>query len=217
MATLKYNTLKTKNNMLTFFNNLKNIAFVLLLLWGVYFYAAFQHEKTEAQRQEANNRQLRLRDSLALISQTFTLSELKDYLASDNKDLKNKLEKDKISSKRIVQIDNYKHSYIDTLDFKNDLSDIKKALLDKKNTKKVFNDTTGCIKVKGFVEVFNDSISFRITEKNYKTVSNGVVYWERKPWKFLFIKSRILGKKQFTSKVYDSCGTTTIFKIEKKK
>ncbi|MNL86767.1 hypothetical protein D3C87_2156190 [compost metagenome] len=56
-----------------------------------------------------------------------------------------------------------------------------------------------------------------VDDRQFHNKSDAVAYWERREWNFLGFKTRFLGKKQFTAKVFDECGESRTMKIEKKK
>jgi len=178
--------------------NLKLIAILLLVIVAVWFYKDYQYQKSENIRQTENNSQLRKADSLKFASQILSLNEVKDYLEYENKDLKNNLAKDGIKTNRIKEIVSTKYTFKDTI--------IKKYISGP------FVDSTKCLTIKGFV----DSSGVTITDRQFTNKTDAVAYWERNQWKFLGIKTRFLGKKQMTAKVYDQCGESKTIKIEKK-
>jgi hypothetical protein len=178
--------------------NLRMLLIIFLIVAGVWIYKDYQFQKSENIRQTENNRQTRISDSLHFTSQILTLNEIKDYLEYDNSDLKNKLAKDGIKTNRIKEIVSNTYNYKDTI--------IKKYIPGP------FIDSTKCLTIKGFV----DSSGVTITNRKFHNKTDAVAYWERKQWSFLGIKTRFLGKKQMTAKVYDECGETKTIKIEKR-
>ena len=178
--------------------NIKLIAILLLVGVAVWFYKDYQFQKSENIRQTENNSQLRKADSLHFSSQILTLNEMKDYLEYQNSDLKNNLSKDGIKTNRIKEIVSTKYNYKDTI--------VKKYVAGP------FIDSTKCLTIKGFV----DSSGVTITDRKFTNKTDVVAFWERNQWKFLGIKTRFLGKKQMTAKVYDECGESKTIKIEKK-
>ena len=44
---------------------------------------------------------------------------------------------------------------------------------------------------------------------------DAVAFWERRQWNFLGIKTRFLGKKEMTAKIFDDCGNSTVVQIKK--
>lgn len=197
--------------------NVKLIFLILLIGLTIWFYKDYEFQKIENIRQTENIRQIRMMDSLKYHTQILNSEEIKSYLEWENKDLRNKLSRDKINQSRIESIISSKLSYIDTTKNRIDLSDLKKAILEENPLEKEIVDSTDCMTIRGKIKFDGEDLSLRIDERKFKNKSDAVVYWERKKWKFLFIRSRIFGKKQFTQKIYDDCGNTQMVKIEKKK
>jgi hypothetical protein len=179
-------------------NNLKIILIVVAISFGIWFYKEYQFQKAENIRQTENASQLRKSDSLKFPTQILNANEVKDYLQYQNSDLLNKLSKDGIKTNRIKEIVSTTYNYKDTL--------VKKYIPGP------FIDSTKCLTIKGFV----DSSGVTITDRQFKNKTDAVAFWERKQWKFLGIKTRFLGKKEMTAKVYNDCGESKIIKIEKK-
>lgn len=179
--------------------NIKLIAIFLLVGAVIWFYKDYQYQKSENIRQTENNSQLRKADSLRFASQILSLNEMKDYLQYQNSDLKNNLAKDGIKTNRIKEIVSTKYSFKDSII--------------KKYVSGPFVDSTKCLTIKGFV----DSSGVTITDRQFHNKTDAVAYWERREWSLFGIKTRFLGKKQMTAKVFDECGESQIIKIEKKK
>ena len=197
--------------------NLKWILFAILVALLVWFYKNYEFQKAENIRQTENIRQIRMMDSLKFHVQNLSAAEIKDYLEWENKDLKNKLSRDKINVSRIESIISSKLNYKDSVNKNWDLEDIRKAILESNPLEKEIIDTSKCLTIKGKIKFDGSKLSLDISEREFKNKNDAVVYWERKQWKFLFIKSRLFGKKQFTQKIYNDCGDATMVKIEKKK
>ncbi len=181
-----------------FLKNIKLIAILVLVGIAVWFYKDYQYQKEENIRQTENSSQLRKADSLRFASQILSLNEIKDYLEYQNSDLKNNLIKDGIKVNRIKEIVSTKYNYKDTI--------IKKYISGP------FIDSTKCLTIKGFV----DSSGVTITDRQFTNKTDAVAYWERRQWNFLGIKTRFLGKKQMTAKVYNECGDSKTININKK-
>lgn len=197
--------------------NLKIIVIILLALAVMWFYKDYQYQKAENIRQTENASQLRKIDSLRFTSQILTQQEIKDYLQYSNPDLEKKLKADNIKLNRIESIISQTLRYKDTTKSTIDMTPLLEAIKVKVPTKTLFIDTTKCLTNKGYVEYKNDSLKVVFTEKTFNNKGDAVAYWERRQWSFLGIKTRFLGKKQFTAKNYNECGESTIMKIEKKK
>lgn len=190
---------------------------LLLAIAVVWFFKDWQFQKAENIRQTENARQLRISDSLRLTTQLLSTQEINDYLQYDNRELKNKLEKTGIKLNRIESIISTNYQYRDTTHKSTDLTQIVAAIRNNTNISQEVIDTTQCMTTKGIVSYSNNQLKFTVTDRQFKNKSDGVAYWERRQWKFLGVKTRFLGKKQFTAKTFDQCGQSQILKIEKKK
>ena len=181
---------------------LKNIRLILIglmIVAVVWFYKDWEFQKSENIRQTENARQLRMSDSLKYTSQILTSREMQDYLQYQNSDLQNKLKSAGIKTKNIKEIVSTNYVYKDT-------------------TFKSFNgsfiDSSKCLTIKGEV-LPNGSVN--ITDRQFNNKTDAVAYYQRREWKFLGIKTRFLGKKEITAKVFNSCGNSEIIKVEKLK
>lgn len=199
---------------------LENIKLILIIaVTGliVWLFMSWQYQKAENIRQTENASQLRKADSLRFTSQILTSQEIQDYLKYSNPDLEKKLLADNIKLGRIESIVSQTLKYRDTSKVVLDVSPILEAIKNKVPNKTPFIDTTKCQTNKGYVEYVNDSLKVIFTEKTFNNKTDAVAYWERRQWKFLGIKTRFWGKKQFTAVNYSDCGESKIMKIEKKK
>lgn len=197
--------------------NLKLILLVAVTGLIVWLFMSWQYQKAENIRQTENASQLRKADSLRFTSQILTSQEIQDYLKYSNPDLEKKLLADNIKLGRIESIVSQTLKYRDTSKVVLDVSPILEAIKNKVPNKTPFIDTTKCQTNKGYVEYVNDSLKVIFTEKTFNNKTDAVAYWERRQWKFLGLKTRFLGKKQFTAVNYSDCGESKIMKIEKKK
>lgn len=199
---------------------LENIKLILIIaVTGliVWLFMSWQYQKAENIRQTENASQLRKADSLRFTSQILTSQEMQDYLKYSNPDLEKKLLADKIKLGRIESIVAQTLKYRDTSKVILDVSAILESINKKIPAKTPFIDTTKCQTNKGYVEYVNDSLKVVFTEKTFNNKTDAVAYWERRQWKFLGLKTRFLGKKQFTAVNYSDCGESKVMKIEKKK
>jgi hypothetical protein len=195
--------------------NLKILIVAFLVAAIIWFYKDYSYQKAENIRQTENASQLRKADILKYASQLLGQKEIIDYLQYQNPDLKKKLEKDNINLNRIASIVSQSLKYKDTSRQTIDISKIVEAIKQKIPASAAFKDSTACLVNKGFVKFENDSLKVIFTSREFNNKSDAVAYWERRQWSFLGIKSRFLGKKQFTAKNYSDCGETKIMKIEK--
>lgn len=198
--------------------NLKLVLFIALICLVIWFYKDYRHQVAENIRQTENVRQTRIADSIKFSTQNLTPEELKEHLEYENKALKQKLEQDKIKLSRIEQIVSTYYKYSDSNTTNTDLDSILKAVNSLTAREQEIIDTSKCLTVKGKVIFDGKKLSLQITDREFKNNMDAVAYWERKEWKFFGIKTRFLGKKQFTAKTYNDCGEsgTVNIKVQKK-
>lgn len=192
-------------------------ALLLLLIVGViWLYKDWQFQKSENIRQTENLRQLHMADSLKYSQQILTEREFRQYLEYDRKDLIKKLDEANIRQNRIQSLLTNTYRYKNDSVKQYDVTGLIEAINEKKEFTVPFSDADKCLTIKGNVTFKNDSLKVNITDREFNNKTDNVVYWERRQWKFLGIKTRFLGKKQFTAKNFDQCGESNIVKIEKK-
>ena len=196
--------------------NLKLVFIILICIAAVWFYKDYKFQKAENKRQTENNRQTRISDSLHYSSQIFTANEIKEHLQYQNSELKNKLLKDGVKLNRIESVISTNYRYKDTVKRETDITGLVAAIKNSIPKSQEWSDTTKCQTIKGTVSFDGQKLKVVVNDREFKNKSDAVAYWERRQWKFLFIKSRFWGKKQFTAKTYDDCGESRILKIEKK-
>lgn len=189
---------------------------LLLVIVAVWIFKDWQYQKAENVRQTENSRQLRMADSLRFTTQILSGSEIKDYLEYQNKDLKSLLQDSNIRENRLQSILSTTYRYSDNTQKGYDASVIIDAIKQNRNITVPFSDSTKCMLIKGNITFKNDSVKVNITNREFKNKNDNVVYWQRRQWKFLGIKTTFLGKKEFTAKTFDQCGKSQTIKIEKK-
>jgi len=197
--------------------NLKTIGIVLIALIAVWFYKDYTFQKSENDRQTENSSQLRKADSLNFTSQILSEKEMKDYLQYQNSDLKKKLVAEGIKVSRIESIVSQTLKYRDTTKRETDVSGLVDAIKNSIPKQQSWSDTTKCLKVDGIVSFDGNKLKVVVNDRQFTNKSDAVAYWERRQWNFLGIKTRLFGRKEFTSKGFDECGESRIIKIEKKK
>jgi hypothetical protein len=196
--------------------NIRTIIIIAGIILAVWFYKEYQFQLSENKRQSENMHQTRIADSLRFSSQNLTADEIKEYLQYQNSELKNKLVKEGIKLNRIESIVSANYRYRDTIKRETDITGLVEAIKNSIPNNQPWSDTTKCQTIKGMVSFDGQKLKVVVNDREFKNKSDGVAYWERKQWNFLGIKTRFLGKKQFTSKVFDECGQSQILKIEKK-
>lgn len=178
--------------------NIRLLFIVALCIGLVWIYKDREFQKAENIRQTENNRQKTISDSLRFSAQILNANELKEHFEYQNKDLKNKLEKSGIKTDRIKEIISTNYFYRDSIQ--------------KKYYTGQFTDSTKCLVIKGEIDT-NGVVT--IKDRQFKNKMDAVAYWERRQWNFLGIKTRFLGKKQMTAKVFDDCGNSKVIQIKK--
>ncbi|WP_123923471.1 hypothetical protein [Flavobacterium tructae] len=197
--------------------NFKTIAIWLSIVVIVWFYKDYQFQKKENIRQTENVSQLRKSDSLRFTSQVLTHKEIEEHLNYSDPELKKKLDAANIKIARIESIVSQTLKYRDTTKKETDVSGLVDAIKNSIPKEQSWSDTTKCMTVAGVASFDGQKLKVIVNERQFKNKSDAVAYWERREWNFLGIKTRFLGKKQFTAKTFDECGESRIMKIEKKK
>lgn len=200
-----------------FLKNLRLIFIGVLIIAAVWFYKDYQHQKNENKRQAENASQLRKSDSLRFTSQVLSTAEIKDYLEYQNPELKKKIEKNNIKLNRIESIVSQKYSYSDNVRSETDVSEIIESIKNAVPKEQSWIDTSKCLTIKGSVYFDGQKLKVIVDKRGFENNSDAVAYWQRREWKFLGIKTRLFGKKEFTSQQFDDCGESITMKIEKKK
>jgi hypothetical protein len=178
--------------------NIKSLIAIGLVVSVIWFYKDSQYQKKENERQTANMESILKSDSLRFSTQILNAKELAEHFEYQNKDLKKKLEKAGIKTDRIKEIISTNYFYRDSIQ--------------KKYFTGQFTDSTKCLVIKGEIDT-NGVVT--IKDREFKNKMDAVAYWERRQWNFLGIKTRFLGKKQMTAKVFDDCGNSKLVEIKK--
>lgn len=201
----------------TLIQNIRTILIIAGIVIAVWFYKDYQHQVSENKRQSENMHQTRIADSLRFSTQNLSSDEIKEYLEYQNSELKNKLAKEGIKLNRIESIVSQTFKYRDTTKKETDITGLVAAIKNSIPKSQEWIDTTKCQMIKGSVSFDGQKLKVIVNDRQFNNKSDAVAYWERRQWNFLGIKTRFLGKKQFTSKVFDECGESQIMRIEKKK
>ena len=198
------------------FKNIRIVFIVFLIGGAIWIYKDWQFQKSENIRQTENSSQLRKYDSLRFTSQSLTKDEIKEYLQYQNPDLKKKLENSNIKLNRIESIVSNFYKYKDTSTQESDVSGLISAIKSSIPKSQSWTDSTKCLTTKGTVSFDGQKLKVIVNDREFKNKSDGVAYWQRKEWSLFGIKTRFLGKKEFTAKQFDECGESKTMKIEKK-
>lgn len=197
--------------------NIKTLLIGVAIVAAVWFYKDYTFQKSENERQSENASQLRKSETLSFTTQILNEKEMNDYLKYQNSDLKKKLDNAGIKASRIESIVSNSYKYQDTIKRETDVSGLVDAIKNSIPKSQSWSDTTKCMTINGVASFDGQKLKVVVIDREFNNKSDAVAYWERREWSFLGIKTSFLGKKQFTSKVFDECGESRIMKIEKKK
>lgn len=195
----------------------RTILIVALICAAIWLYKDWEFQKSENVRQTENFRQTQIADSLRYAQYSMRPDEIENHLQYKDPELLKKLENNNIKVSRIESIISHYLKYQDDTLRSTDITRIVSAVRNNIPTSMPFKDSTGCLKISGKIRYENDSLKLDIISREFNGKTQAVAYTERKQWQFWFIKSRFLGKKQMTAKVFDECGNSQVVKIEKKK
>lgn len=200
-----------------YIQTIRTIFIVILIGIAIWFYKDWEFQKSENVRQTENFRQTQIEDSLRYAQYSMRPEEIENHLQYKDPELLKKLENNSIKVSRIESIISHYLKYQDDTLRSTDITRIVSAVRNNIPTTMPFKDSTGCLKISGNIRYENDSLKLDVLKREFSGKTQAVAYSERKQWKFLFIKSRFLGKKQMTAKVFDECGNSQVVKIDKKK
>lgn len=179
-------------------------------------------KQNEANRR-INDERLAKKDTTisTLLRQTLSKSEFKNWLNTNNKELKHWITKEnKINLRKVTSVINSTLVYVNRDTTIVDLSELKDLILNSKNGKISFRENIeNCMIIGGYVLVDGDKIDLVIDDKQFKNTMKGVAYIQRQKWKLLFFNTRLFGKRKLELILTDSCGVshTLILDISKRK
>lgn len=197
--------------------NIKTLLIGVAIVAAVWFYKDYTFQKAENERQTENASQLRKSDSLRFTNQVLSPKEIDDHITYNDPELKKKLDAANIKVSRIESLISQTLKYRDTTKRETDVSGLVDAIKNSIPKSQSWSDTTKCMTVTGIASFDGQKLKVVVNDRQFSNKSDAVAYWERREWSFLGFKTRFLGKKQFTSKLFDDCGESRIMKIEKKK
>ncbi|UOB16592.1 hypothetical protein [Abyssalbus ytuae] len=198
------------------FKNIKLSFWIVLSIAIVWFIKDYQHKIEELKREKQNLQSLRRSDSLNYAEQTLSQRELSEYFQYQNNDLEKKLNAANIKLNRIEKVISQKLNYKDTTVSTIKAEGLVLAVKENKPMSVPVIDSNDCLVIKGSIIFDGQEIELKINDRQFKNISEVVTYWERRQWNFLGIKTRIFGKKQATVKIFNSCGKTETYIINKK-
>tara|TARA_R110002051_G_scaffold257868_1_gene316865 strand:+ start:3013 stop:3612 length:600 start_codon:yes stop_codon:yes gene_type:complete len=199
---------------------MKQISYIaiVLALAGMFFIGRqYANAISENERLRHNLAETVRENSELATALTVKDSELRELLQNKFPELEAKLDSLKIRSNTIEKIVVQKHFYKDTAVSKTDLRPVLDAIQKKAKIITPFVDSTACLVVKGYVEYNGERLNLAITNREFKSISEAVSHWERKQWKFWFIKSRLFGRKELKVTVFNNCGESKTIVVNKKR
>jgi hypothetical protein len=203
-------------NLLLNLQTIKIILTAVFIAAVIWLYKDYQFQKQEVVRLEQNAIELLKKDSLRFAEQTYTKSELKKYLEYNRQDLEQYLKAQKIALRNVQKIITQQLKFKDTTVVETNLQPILDAINNKTPLTVPITDVSECLTIKGSVIFKNDSLSLQITDREFNNTSDIIQHTQRHQWKFLFIKSRFLGKRYTEVTIKDKCGSSQTFIINKK-
>lgn len=186
--------------------DVKNIAILILLALLLLFYSRSKALGDKVAVLEHNVTELTNKNSTVL---QVTKGELKDLIKADPK-LQARLGKANIKTNRVTEYKtiyvNYKDSTAKKYTFVIDtIKAYRTVELDTTIT-----DSTSCFKSTISGRIKDNKLEIEVKERQFKTEASAVTYQTRKKWRFLFISSRILGKKEYKTEIISDCGEVKI-------
>lgn len=194
--------------------NLKTLGIVAGIVSVIWFYKSWQNRGDEIIRLEANYKN-RLAEEKSHFSE-YKLkkeTELEQYLASTTNQLKglqDQLDKTNIKLHQITRIVSTNVNVRDTIISVIDVDSLAQKIVLNKDFEVPILDVTDCFKFRAKFVFKDGKSSFEVLERQYNDTINYVSYWERKQWKFLFIRSRLFGKKIAKVEIFNACNNTKV-------
>lgn len=181
---------------------------MILALSGSLYVTCSKLEKSQKneKRLEENARQQLYVDSLKFSTQSLKISEFKEYLKLRDNQLLDKINKAGVKTNKVERIITNNVHYINKDTIHYDLDSLKHAIINDLEAEKLITYSDSCLSINGVVKYDKNILSFDLIDKEFKNKTDVVVFTERKQWKFLFIKSKLFGKKYSTAKVFNNCG-----------
>ncbi|WP_291866673.1 hypothetical protein [Maribacter sp.] len=122
-----------------------------------------------------------------------------------------------IKQKNIEKIVIQKIYYKDSTHNKISLETVLKGIENSVAITQDFTDKSNCLTINGQVSYNGKDLSVNILEREFNSETQTVSHVKRKQWKWLFLKSRFLGRRQIKVTTFNACGKTKTLILEKKK
>ncbi|MBX9806228.1 MAG: hypothetical protein K2X95_00350 [Flavobacteriaceae bacterium] len=201
---------------MNYLNYIKYGIILILVCAGIWFVKDYLDKSEFKKDTEANELANARFDSLRVKTLIFTDKQMMAAL-KQNDEYKALLKENNIKLNRVTSVMNHLLKYRDTTIVNTDLSSVLAAINSKENIVIPIKDSTSCLVIKGNINYQNGVLGLNITDRIFNGNTTAIGYWERRPWSFLGIKTRFLGKKQGTVKLIDKCGESRIINIEENK
>lgn len=189
------------------------IAIAIILVATIWLYNDNNSLKSENSRLTENNGQLLTSKNQA--SLVLNKQELKDYLEIRDSLLLHRLSKEGVKLSKVEKLTTVNHYFKDTTNKSFDVSAIIGAINKKEPLTVEWKDTVKCLSVSGNANFDGQRLIVNVTDREYKNKTDAVWYADRKEWRFWFIKSKFLGKRIVSGKIFDECGESKIIEIQK--
>jgi hypothetical protein len=199
----------------TYWSTIKIIGLCALVFSYYILYTKWQNAEEDNERNEENMRMEMNEKETGYKKLVLDKNQMIEYLNSDRSDLANTLKQNNIKVNRIESLLSQVLTYRDTSDKETDLTPLIEAINKRETLEIPFSDTSKCLTVEGNVKYENNKLKINITNREFNNKTDVVAYWKRKEWKFLFWKTRFLGKKEITAKSFSECGEVGTVRVEK--
>lgn len=186
-------------------SNIKAIIITAVLIAAVWIFKDWQFQKKERAVQEENVRQLLEAEKTHSAELLLNNNQLNEYIQG-NEDLKALIAENNIKASRIEKVTEVRYEYLEAKEQKKDITPVVENIKKNINFSIPLIDSTECLVIKGSIDYKDDSLSYRINSRKFNNKTTTVGFWERRQWKFLFIKSRLFGKIQAVTFTRNQCG-----------
>lgn len=183
-------------------NLLTKISIALIILLSIattIFFVQWQKNKDRADRMSLNYKEV--------VNENNELNLAYEELNVIQKErIDNVIDSLKVKVKRVKE-----YVYIHTTDTIHDTIQVQLTIIEPFTYE--FTKDTACFHVQGLVNNKNEVPILQFTKLDYNNTVEYLIYQQRRKWKFLFIKSRFLGKKENKLETISKCGESTVQKI----
>lgn len=191
-----------------------SIGIIVLIVSNVFLFQKTIRQSNEIERQKDNYKNALLIDSLNVSIFKIKKTHELDQLLEQNQQLNILIDESGIETKRIKDLYYQQQRYISRLEQKTDVSEIVQDIRNDVPITKVWQDSTQCLTIKGFVRYANDSLNVGVTSREFKNNVALIKYkGRRKPVKWLL--GLRLGQREIKFTPQSECGDIKVQIIEK--